>query len=86
MARFSLEHAFRFFKQTVRWTTPKLRSPAAADRWTWLLILAYVQLRLARDTVTDLRLPCVYPGNRRCHPSGAPRPACAAAFRTFSRT
>ncbi len=57
MARFSLEHAFRFFKQTLRWTTPKLRSPAAADRWTWLLILAYVQLRLARDTVTDLRLP-----------------------------
>jgi len=57
VARFSLEHTFRFFKQTLRWTTPKLRSPAAADRWTWLLILAYVQLRLARDTVTDLRLP-----------------------------
>lgn len=29
----------------------------AADRWTWLLILAYVQLRLARDTVVDVRLP-----------------------------
>jgi hypothetical protein len=56
-ARFSLEHPFRFFKQTLRWTTPKLRSPGAADRWTWLLILAYVQLRLARDTVADVRLP-----------------------------
>jgi hypothetical protein len=41
-ARFSIAHTFRFFKQTLRWTTPKLRSPAAADRWTWLLILAYV--------------------------------------------
>src|SRR5262249_16030762 len=53
----SLAHPFRFFKQTLHWTTPKLRSPAAADRWTWLLILAYVQLRLARDTVSDVRLP-----------------------------
>jgi DDE superfamily endonuclease len=57
IARFSLEHTFRFFKQTLRWTTPKLRSPDAADRWTWLLLLAYVQLRLARDVVGDVRLP-----------------------------
>lgn len=56
-ARFSIEHAFRFFKQTLQWTTPKLRAPDAADRWTWLLILAYVQLRLARDAVADVRLP-----------------------------
>lgn len=56
-ARFSIEHTFRFFKQTLRWTTPKLRSPSAADRWTWLLILAYIQLRLARDAVADVRLP-----------------------------
>jgi DDE superfamily endonuclease len=57
IARFSLEHPFRFFKQTLHWTTPKLRSPSAADRWTWLLILAYVHLRLARDAVADIRLP-----------------------------
>lgn len=57
IGRFSIEHTFRFFKQTLRWTAPKLRAPAAADRWTWLLILAYVQLRLARDQVADLRLP-----------------------------
>lgn len=56
-ARFSIEQTFRFFKQTLQWTTPKLRSPAAADRWTWLLILAYLHLRLARDAVTDMRLP-----------------------------
>ena len=57
IARFSIEHTFRFFKQTLRWTTPKLRSPAAADRWTWLLILAYLHLRLAREHVADPRLP-----------------------------
>ncbi len=56
-ARFSIEHPCRFFTQTLQWTTPKLRSPDAADRWTWLLILADVQLRLARDTVAEVRLP-----------------------------
>jgi DDE superfamily endonuclease len=57
VARYSIEHTFRFFKQTLKWTTPKLRRPEAADRWTWLLLLAYVQLRLARDLVADVRLP-----------------------------
>jgi hypothetical protein len=57
VARFSIEHTFRFFKQTLKWTTPKLRRPEAADRWTWLRLLAFVQLRLARDQVADVRLP-----------------------------
>ena len=57
VARFSIEHTFRFFKQVLKWTTPKLRSPEAADRWTWLVILAYVQLRLARPLVVEHRLP-----------------------------
>jgi hypothetical protein len=29
----------------------------AQDRWSWLLLLASVQLRLARDLVADVRLP-----------------------------
>lgn len=57
VARFAIEHTLRFFKQGLKWTAPQLRSPAAADRWTWLLILAYVQLRVARRLVQDLRLP-----------------------------
>lgn len=43
-----LEHTFRFAKQTLGWTTPKLRSPEAADRWTCILIVAHTQLRLVR--------------------------------------
>jgi hypothetical protein len=39
------------------WTAPKIRDPAAADRWTWLIIAAYAQLRLARILAEDLRLP-----------------------------
>jgi hypothetical protein len=57
VARFSIEHAYRFCNQVLKWTAPKLRSPEAADRWTWLVILAYVQLRLARPLVADHRLP-----------------------------
>jgi hypothetical protein len=55
--RFDLEHTFRFLKQTLNWTLPRVRHPGQADRWTWLVLLAYTQLRLARSLVTDLRLP-----------------------------
>ena len=52
---------FRFCKQQLGWTRPKLRDPAAADRWTWLVITAYVQLHLARDLAGDIRLPWQQP-------------------------
>ena len=57
LRRFDLEHTFRMFKQVLGWTAPKIRDPAAADRWTWLIITAYAQLRLARPLAADLRLP-----------------------------
>src|SRR5215218_8913149 len=34
-----------------------MRHPAQADRWTWLVVAAYTQLRLARPWVADRRLP-----------------------------
>jgi hypothetical protein len=52
-----LEHTFRFFKQVLGWTAPKIRDPAAADRWTWLIIACHAQLRLARPLAADLRRP-----------------------------
>jgi hypothetical protein len=57
LRRFDIEHTFRFVKGTLGWTTPALRTPQQADRWTWLVIAAYTQLRLARGVVDDLRLP-----------------------------
>jgi hypothetical protein len=57
LRRFDLEHTFRLFKQVLGWTTPKIRDPAAADRWTWLIITCHAQLRLARPLADDLRLP-----------------------------
>src|SRR4051794_30448712 len=55
--RFDLEHTFRFCKQALGWTTPRVRTPEQADRWTWLVLLAYTQLRLARTIAVDSRLP-----------------------------
>jgi DDE superfamily endonuclease len=54
--RFDLEHTIRFAKQTLGWTTPRVRTPAQADRWTWLVVAGYTQLRLARQLVADQRL------------------------------
>jgi hypothetical protein len=70
LRRFDLEHTFRLFKQVLGWTAPKLRGPAAADRWTWLLIAAYTQLRLAAALAADLRLPW-----QRPQPPGTMTPA-----------
>ncbi|WP_200259332.1 NF041680 family putative transposase [Streptomyces sp. HSG2] len=54
---FDLEHTFRFRKQTLGWTTPKVRDPAVADLWTWLITTVHTQLRLARPLAEDLRRP-----------------------------
>jgi hypothetical protein len=57
LRRFDIEHTFRFLKQVLGWTAPRLRAPAAADLWTWLIIAAHAQLWLARPLTEDLRLP-----------------------------
>lgn len=55
--RFTVEHALRFLKQDLGWTTVRPRDPAAADRWSWLLVLVLWQLWLARPLTADQRLP-----------------------------
>jgi hypothetical protein len=57
LRRFDIEHMFRFWKQVLGWTAPKIRDPEAADRWTWIIITCHTQLRLARPLADDLRLP-----------------------------
>ena len=67
--RFDLEHTFRFLKQNLGWTTPRFRHPEQADRWSWIVVAAYTQLRLARPYVEDRRLPWERPA-----PIGGPTP------------
>jgi hypothetical protein len=63
LRRFDIEHTFRMIKQTMGWTRPKVREPEAADRWTWLVITAHTQLRLARPLAVDLRRPWEKPAD-----------------------
>ena len=80
--RFDLEHTFRFLKQSMGWTTPRVRYPEQADRWTWLVLAAFTQLRLARTCVADLRLPW-----ERCYEASRLTPdGSTAPFRRFWRT
>jgi hypothetical protein len=65
LRRFDLEHAFRMLKQTLGWTAPRIRTPQAADRWTWLILVAHTQLRLARPLAEDRRRPW----ERTCRPT-----------------
>ena len=58
------------FKQTLGWTTPKIHTPEAADRWTWIVIAAHTQLRLARYLTDDVRRPW-----ERAAPPGRMTPA-----------
>ena len=81
LRRFDLEHTFRFLKQVLGWTRPKLRDPAAADRWTWLIIACYAQLYLARDLAADIRLPW----QRPCPPGRLTPPGSAAGSATSAR-
>ncbi|HEY9645358.1 MAG TPA: hypothetical protein V6C88_03260 [Chroococcidiopsis sp.] len=57
LRRFALEHWYRFLKQRLHWTLPRLGEPKAAERWSDLMPLATWQLWLARDIVRDAPLP-----------------------------
>ena len=57
LRRFDLEHTFRFLKQTLGWTRPRIRTPDQGERWTWIIVAAHTQLRLARHLTRDLRRP-----------------------------
>jgi hypothetical protein len=82
LRRFDIEHMFRFLKQVLGWTRPKLRDPAAADRWTWLIIACYAQLYLARHLAADLRLPW----QRPCPPGRLTPARVRRGFRSIRQT
>lgn len=61
LRRFDLEHTFRFLKQTLGWTRPRIRTPEQGDRWTWIVVAGHTQLRLAREHSEDHRHPWEQP-------------------------
>jgi hypothetical protein len=53
--RFDIEHTYRLAKHTLGWDKAALRHPEQVARWTWLIIAAITQLRLARPIAADHR-------------------------------
>ncbi len=82
LRRFDIEHTFRFLKQVLGWTRPKLRDPAAADRWTWLILACYAQLYLTRHLAADIRLPW----QRPCPPGRLTPARVRRGFRNIRQT
>jgi hypothetical protein len=72
--RFDLEHPDRFGEQGPHWTTPRVRHPEPADRWTGLVLLAYAQLRRARPALPQRLVT-------RGTPANAPNPCGRAPGR-----
>ncbi|MHC5717720.1 MAG: hypothetical protein ACYTX0_37845 [Nostoc sp.] len=54
---FTIDHWYRFLKQRLHWTMPKLSTPKQCERWSDLMPLMTWELWLARDIVTDNPLP-----------------------------
>lgn len=57
LRRFAVDHWYRFAKQRLHWTLPKLATPQQCDRWSDLMPLMTWELWLARDIVWDHPLP-----------------------------
>lgn len=55
--RYGQEHGYRFEKQDLLWTEPRLRTPEQFQRWTDMMVAAQNQVVLARPLVEACRYP-----------------------------
>jgi hypothetical protein len=53
LRRFAIDHWYRFAKQRLHWTLPKLSTPEQSERWSDLMPLLTWQLWLARKIVIE---------------------------------
>jgi len=57
LRRFTVDHWYRFAKQRLHWTLPKLSTTKQCERWRDLMPMITWELWLARDIVADHPLP-----------------------------
>ena len=57
LRRFGIDHWYRFAKQRLHWTLPKLSTPKQCERWSDLMPMMTWELWLAREIVQDRPLP-----------------------------
>lgn len=67
----STSSTMRFANTPSAGPPPLVRTPQQGDRWTWLVLVAYIQLRLARQSVPATGSP----GNPHATPNTSPRHA-----------
>lgn len=78
--RFTIEHLNRYAKQDLAWTTYTPLTPQQAERWSWLVMLAYTLIRLTRPLADGYRLPY----EKRCAPGRQTPRRVRRAFRRIS--
>ncbi len=55
--RFSIEHGYRFDKQDLLWTAPRVRTPEQMECWTAVVAAVHNEIGLARVQAKAQRLP-----------------------------
>jgi hypothetical protein len=55
--RFSEDPLFRFLKHDALWLAARVRTPEHDGRWRWIVILAFLQVDLARELVQQVLVP-----------------------------
>ena len=55
--RYSIEHSYRFDKQSLLWDEPRLRTPEKMQTWTDIISAVHNEVTLARDIMLGERLP-----------------------------
>ena len=84
--RFASEHGFRFLKHDLGWTTVRLRSPEAADRWSWLLLVALCRPLAALARPRPRRRPAPALGAPPAARAFVPRPGAPHLRPPFAGT
>jgi len=59
--RYCIEHSYRFDKQNLLWTEPRLRTPEKFETWTQIVGAAHNQITLAYEYQQDFRMPWANP-------------------------
>lgn len=55
--RYCIEHGYRFDKQELLWTAPRLRTPEKLETWSWVVAAVHDLITLARPLVQGQRHP-----------------------------
>jgi hypothetical protein len=80
--RFAIEHLFRFLKQHMGLNANQSTDLVSANQWMWFCAIAYWQLLLMRDDISNVR-PAWYPAPSAQKEKKLPLGRCSAVLYAF---